>query len=134
MVWSQPQRLVAIRKRVLELADDAALPAAAVPVGGIVRFKLDGLSVILDGAIALSFFSVGVAAIAKGKGELGIEPDGLVVILDGAVAVALGAVGAAAVVEGKGVLGIEPDGLIVVLDGAVAVALGAIGAAAVVKG
>src|ERR1039457_2062397 len=74
--------------------------SAIVEGTGVVRIELDGLVVVVDGAVVLAFVEVGVAAIGEGQGVVRIELDGLVEILDGAVVLAFVGVGAAAIVEG----------------------------------
>src|SRR5262245_49677787 len=68
------------------------------------RLELDGLIVVLDGAIVLALVVVGDAAIGVGGGRLGVELDRLAVVLDGAVVFALQPVGDTAAAVGFGEL------------------------------
>ena len=52
------------------LAFGAVGDAAIVEGDGVARVELDGLVVVLDGAVVLAFGAVGDAAIAEGDGEV----------------------------------------------------------------
>ena len=112
-----------------------AVCGAAIEEGdGEFRVELDGLVVVLDGAVVLAFGAVGEAAIDEDDRTFRVERDGLIVVLDGAIVLAFIAVGSAAIVEDVGVAGVELDGLVEVLDGAVVLAFIAVGGAAIVEG
>ena len=91
-------------------------------------------SVVGDGAVVVTFGTVGKAAVVVGADVFRIDLDNLGVVGNGAVVVALGSVGDTAAEVGTHVPRIDLDGHCGVFDGAVVVALGTKGESAVVEG
>src|SRR5262245_44193234 len=125
IAWPQPQRLVAVVERLLQVAiSDGQRPAALIVIFGIRRFKPDRLVVVGDSAVVVALGVPGKAAAVIRYVAFRVEPNHLVEVGDGAVIVSLGAPSETPIVVGAGIFWIETDRLVVIGDSAVVVALG----------
>jgi hypothetical protein len=134
MIGIDAQPFVAVGQRPLHLAVDGALPAQAVPGGGIARIDVRRLLQIADGAVPVVLGFEGECPVAQRQGVVRLELQRRGEVAYRLVVVGLVAPGIAAVVEGIGIVGLQPDRLVVVHDRLVVLALVAPGDAAVVEG
>jgi hypothetical protein len=104
----QPQRLVAIGKCLLRLADDGKRVAALVESLGVLGIEPDRLVEVRDGAVEVTRRAVRGATVIIGDDVLGGEPDRLAEVSNGEAEVAPGAVYGATVFIGEDGPGNEP--------------------------
>src|SRR5262245_22953989 len=133
VVGPQAERFVAVGERRLKDSDHRPRPAAVVEGGSEIRFKLDRLVVIVDGAIVVAPAQLRVATVEVSLSRR-LELDRLIVIRNGAVVLVLAFESHAAIVVSPGELRVELDRLVVVLNGAIIIPLKSVTDAAIVEG
>jgi hypothetical protein len=78
---SEPDGLVEILQRALNVAFGAPRNAPVVEGVGIVRLEPNGLIVILQRALKIPFGTARIGTVVEGVGKVRLEPDSLIVIL-----------------------------------------------------
>src|SRR5258708_6659932 len=133
IVRTQAKRLVAVCKRLRELARRGAGIAPRIPRPGIPGVDLNGVVEILDGARDIPLQAVDLATIVVGRRKSRIVLEGGVEIRDRPVVLALAAIRVAAIAEGRRKTRQELDRAVEIGDCAVIIARVAVGNATIVE-